>query len=323
MARPVSGKATSTLESHIWRLRRVLEPDRTAGQSPQVLTNDAGGYCLQVDDEHIDSKRFERLAEQIRDLAGGGEPRAALALCQEALELWRGRPYETLADHELIAPIVSRLDELAAEVQERRVDALLAVGETEQALAAASSLLDAAPFRERLWVQRMLGLYRLGRSEEALRVYQQARTVLLEEVGVEPGPELREVHSQILRQDPILMPTALTTEPDRSGARLTFAALGPLEVLCDGARLDLGPPKQRAVLGRLLLAGGRVVSADELVETLWAAIRRLGAMASLQAYVSKLRNLLHGIASVGPGWSGDHRAMRWRSSVSTWTSSVA
>ncbi len=168
-------------------LRRDLEPDRTAGQSPRVLTNDVGGYRLQVDDEHVDSRRFERLAEQIRDLAGGGEPRAALALCQEALDLWRGRPYETLADHELIAPIVSRLDELAAEVQERRVDALLAVGETEQALAAASSLLDATPFRERLWVQRMLGLYRLGRSEEALRVYQQARTVLIDEVGGRTG----------------------------------------------------------------------------------------------------------------------------------------
>ncbi len=75
--------------------------------------------------------------------------------------------------------------------------------------------------------------------------------------------------------------------------------LGPLEVLCEGSRLDLGPPKQRAVLARLLLAGGRVVSADELVETLWDGDPPPRAMASLQAYVSKLRNLLHGIASGG------------------------
>jgi DNA-binding SARP family transcriptional activator len=292
--------AGSTLESHIWRVRRVLEPNRSSGDAPRVLTNDVGGYRLVVDDADVDSRRFEQLVDQVRGLTADGEPAAALALCNEALGLWRGRPYEALADSEMVAPIIARLDESAAEIQERRLDALLGLGQTEEALAALVELLDAAPFREKLWGLRMLGLYRSGRTEEALSTYQQARSVLLDQIGVEPGPELRELHQRILNQDPVLLEV---TEADRAteptGARLQFRVLGPLEVLCDGVRLDLGPPKQRAVLAKLVLARGEVVSADQLITALWSGEPPPRALASLQAYVSKLRSLLHGIVDGG------------------------
>jgi predicted ATPase/DNA-binding SARP family transcriptional activator len=194
----------STLESHIWRLRRVLEPGRRSGTPPTVLLNDNGGYRLAAEAERIDSRRFEQLAAEVRELASAGSHELVLTGSDEALGLWRGRPYEVLADNDAVVPVVARLDELAAEVQERRIDALLELGETQRALADVVGLIEAAPFRERLWEQRMLGLYRAGRGEEALEAYRRARTALLDHAGMDPGPQLQQLHDRILNQDPAL-----------------------------------------------------------------------------------------------------------------------
>ena len=214
-------KAEATLESHVWRLRRLLEPTRPRGQAPRVLVNDSGGYRLLARPEEIDSARFEHLAEQTRALTPADDPADLLVRCEQALVLWRGPPYQQVADQEWAAPFLARLEEMATELRERRIDALLATGATDRALSDVAGLIEETPFRERLWAQRILGLYRAGRVEESLQAYRLARGKLLEELGAEPGPELQHLHRRVLDQDPALRlrPTApvVTVAGPRAG----------------------------------------------------------------------------------------------------------
>lgn len=197
-------RAVPTLESHIWRLRRVLEPDRGPREPAAVLVNDSGGYRLVAPVEDVDSLRFARLAEEVRDLVAAGHGERALRRSDEALALWRGRPYGGLADEPWAQAPAARLEEIHAQVQEHRIDAQLAAGRLDAALSDLEPLVTQMPFRERLWGQRMTGLYRAGRAEEALQTFQRVRGLLLEEVGLEPGAELRDLQRRILEDDPAL-----------------------------------------------------------------------------------------------------------------------
>ncbi len=208
----------STLESHIWRLRQVLEPDRSSGQSPTVLLNDNGGYRLLLGPDQLDSARYQQLADDTRDQLASGRPARALEHLDEAAALWRGAPYSPMSDADWAAPAVARLSEIHDQLAERRIDVLLALGQVEQALAELEPLLTAMPYRERLWGQRMLGQYRSGRGEEALQTFQPARTILIAEIGLEPGKELQTLQQRILDQDPSLLPDTADVRPARSGA---------------------------------------------------------------------------------------------------------
>ena len=196
----------STLESHVWRLRRVLEPARRRGMAPTVLVNDAGGYRLLIDPADIDSAVFERLADEGREALATDRPDRAMQRFDAALELWRGSPFTPCGDQPWAEAYVARLEELHTQVRERRVDALLAIGRTEQALVDLQQLIHDAPFREHLHGQRMLALARRGRTEEALDAYRVARDTLISELGIEPGAELRELQQRILDGDPTLLP---------------------------------------------------------------------------------------------------------------------
>jgi predicted ATPase/DNA-binding SARP family transcriptional activator len=199
-------QSTGTLVSHIWRLRKVMEPHRSARQAPTYLVNDSGGYRLIVNSENADSLRFAQLADQGDDLLLSGDPQRALGRYDLALELWRGRPFDAVADDEWAAAPVARLEELYAHVHEQRVEALLRTGDPERAIVALEDLVARLPFRERLWSQLMLSFYRAGRIEEALRTYRRVRELLLDDMGLEPGLELRELHQRMLEQDPALSP---------------------------------------------------------------------------------------------------------------------
>ena len=192
--------STSVLENQIWRLRRTLGLSRDGGPGP-ALVNEFGGYRLVLPARDIDSHHFGELAEAARQHAHGGRFAEALLACDEALALWRGEPYESGAPSPAAEASAARLRELRAEVCELRVDALLATGDTRRALADLQVLTSEYPFRERLWAQRMTGLARAGRTEEALRTYQQVRTLLIDELGLEPGLELRELQRAIVAQD--------------------------------------------------------------------------------------------------------------------------
>ena len=213
-ARASAGSA-STLESHIWRLRRVLEPDRPAREPSTVLINQAGGYRLLVSTEQVDSLRFAQLADEIADLMTTDQPDRALPRCDEALGLWRGRPFGPLSDELWAAAAVARLEEQRRQIQERRIDALLATRQAERALADVEALIHEMPYNERARSQQMLALYRCGRPEDALSAYLEARAALLEEVGIEPGAELQELQRRILTQDASLVQEPVQAPPPR------------------------------------------------------------------------------------------------------------
>ncbi len=196
--------SASTLESHVWRLRRVLEPDRPAREPSTVLVNQAGGYRLFVAPEQVDSLRFAQLADEIADLMTTDQPDRALRRCDEATRLWRGRPYEPLSDEPWAAAAVARLEEQHRQIRQRRIDALLATAQAERALSDVEALVQETPYDERARGQQMLALYRCGRTEDALAAYLAARDALLDEVGIEPGAELQLLQQRILVNDPAL-----------------------------------------------------------------------------------------------------------------------
>jgi predicted ATPase/DNA-binding SARP family transcriptional activator len=254
----VTAASTSTLETHIWRLRRTLEPHRARGEASSVLLNDSGGYRLVATSAQVDSARFEQLNLDVLDLLTTDQPARALQAAELALGLWRGDPFLALADRAWAAGPVHRLAEIRTQLHERRVDAIMAVGQPERAVAELVPLLARHPFRERLWWQRMLALYRSGRTEDALAAYRTARRTLLDEVGLEPGPELAGLHRRILDQDPSLVPTIPTDAGHRPGA---------------ARQVELRLPRPRPMVGRGrdLHAVGELLKVSPLITVAGAA----------------------------------------------------
>lgn len=209
------GVSASSLDTQLWRLRNLLEPGRSRSTS-SIIVRDSGGYRLAVAAEDVDSACFERLAAEVARQGTDVDPEVALALTEEALALWRGAPFSGVAPSEHTEAVVARFEERRLELQERRVDALLRLGQLSWAVGELEPLLLHSPYRERLWAQRMTALARSGRTEEALSTYQQLRRLLDEDLGLEPGSEIKELHARILsREEPVLMPQLGGSEPVR------------------------------------------------------------------------------------------------------------
>ncbi|MGP4017771.1 AfsR/SARP family transcriptional regulator [Saccharopolyspora sp. 5N708] len=147
----------------------------------------------------MDADRFAALLEQAGQAT---EPRQAVELIREALRLWRGEPYQGLDMPELTAD-VRRLTELRLAATEDRYAAELRCGRHAAIVADLTELVDRHPLRERLHALLMTALYRAGRQADALAAYRDARLVLVEELGVEPGAELRELEATILAGEPL------------------------------------------------------------------------------------------------------------------------
>lgn len=197
-SRPV--RAVQALETLVWRLRSALEPGRSARTAGTVLRTEAAGYRLAVPEDTVDSRRFATAARQAGELLAQGESAQALEVSENALTLWRGEPFEAVLDAQWMEPVRQYLAGLRLDLAECHVQALLEVGQPERAVRQLVPLLAENPFRERYWAQRMLALYRSGRQAAALDAFAEARRVLSEELGVDPGPELRALHEQILAQ---------------------------------------------------------------------------------------------------------------------------
>src|SRR6266545_2965346 len=183
--------------------RRVLEPERPAGATARVLAWQPPGYLLRVGPDELDATRFERLARDGRGLLPA-DPAAAEALLGEALALWRGDALADVAFEPFAQGEIARLTELRLATAEDQVEAGLAAGRHAEVVADLERLLAASPLRERLRGQLMLALYRSGRQADALRAYRDGRDLLVEELGLEPGPALRRLQEEILLQSPTL-----------------------------------------------------------------------------------------------------------------------
>ena len=279
------GQATVTLQSYVSNLRRALEPDRAPGAAPSVLVTQAPGYVLVVDDDAIDANRFERLAAAGRDALATGDLDTARQLLDDALALWRGDALADMAFESFAQAEAARLSELRLAATEDRMDVALALGRHDAVVADLDRLVAAHPLRERLRGQLMVALYRSGRQADALRAYRDGRTVLVEELGIDPGPALQQLEEAILLQSPDLDWRAGPAAPSRARA----AAPPPVEEEPADEELLLGRDAEISVLERaflsaasgrgrmVLLAGEPGIGKTHLAETIAGRARARGA----------------------------------------------
>ncbi len=184
-----SEKAHNTLQVYVSQLRKLLSRDVLVTQSP--------GYALRVEPGRVDVRRFEVLVEEAR----AAEPGVASAKLHEALGLWRGEPLADFRAEAWAELECRRLEEARLAALEERIAADLTLGRHTELIPELETLVRDEPLRERLRAQLMVALYRSGRQADALEEYQRARRTLVDELGIEPSPELQRLEKLILTQD--------------------------------------------------------------------------------------------------------------------------
>ncbi|MEW6473927.1 MAG: BTAD domain-containing putative transcriptional regulator [Actinomycetota bacterium] len=315
--RPSPG-AIHTLRVTMSRLRKALGV--TGGEG--FLVTRAPGYLARVGPAELDTARFAALVARGRDEAARGDHERAATTFSEALGLWRGPALADLADGFLFARVAAgRLEETRLSALEERIDADLARGRHRDVLPELEALTRTHPLRERLWGQRMLALYRAGRQAEALRAYQELRTALRHDLGIEPHASLQRLETAILRHQPELelaaAPPGPSTVPvpslltdvgrifvgrDEELKRLQEvwdrAASGAAEVALIGGEPGIGKTRLAAELAGRVHAAGAVVLAGRCDEDL---------AVPYQPFVEALRHAVeHTPAEALPGSLGRH-----------------
>ena len=212
----------AALQVAVSRLRKALG-------DPALIRTQAPGYLLEIEPEQLDAARFALAHAEGSRLLAAGEAAAAASRLREALAMWRGPPladfrYEPFAQAE-----IARLEEARLDCLAERIEADLALGQHAKLIGELEALTAEHPLQERLRGQLMLALYRSGRQADALDVYQATRRQLVEELGIEPSGELRELHQAILRQDAELdLPRApIAVEPAEAPAPARRPPLRP------------------------------------------------------------------------------------------------
>ena len=229
--------AGASLQNYVSRLRKAI--------GAELLVSEPAGYMLRVDPERFDLARFERLTAEAR----GAEPRERAEKLRAALALWRGPALEDLAFEPFARDEIGRLEEARLAALEQRIEADLELGSAGELVGELEQLIAEQPLRERFRSQLMLALYRAGRQADALEAYQEARRVLMDELGLEPSGELRALQQAILQQDASLGAVgaaAAERGPDRRTVTVLFCDL------VDSTRLasDLDPEVYRQLISR-------------------------------------------------------------------------
>ncbi|HJP89272.1 MAG TPA: BTAD domain-containing putative transcriptional regulator [Candidatus Limnocylindrales bacterium] len=226
--------APVTLRSYVSRLRAALGDD-------VPISRATAGYALAVPPDCIDVVRFERGVREGDALAERGRYRRAGDALRAALGLWHGAAFSGLADDGALRSEATRLEELRLHAIELRIAADLASGRAPELVDELEGLLAEHPFREQLWHHLMLALYRSGRQADALAAYHRARAALDEQLGIEPGLELRDLEAAILRQDVPFADARLATMGSLPVALTRFVGrqreLEDVEALINRARL--------------------------------------------------------------------------------------
>ena len=230
-SRPPASAVTS-LRSHLSRLRREL--NELASGAGQLIVTSSAGYRLAIDEADVDASRFTALVAEAEQLAAS-DAGSALDRLEEALALWRGPAYGELAEHPAIEPEAVRLERMWAAARERRIDLLLTLGRHDTAIAELEATVVDEPLAERPRAQLMVAQYRSGRSDEALAGFDALRERLRDELGLDPSPQLRQLHQRILRREADLDP-------------VTSHAEWPPPVTAPQQRASAAPPE--ALIGR-------------------------------------------------------------------------
>ena len=241
-------KVMASLQAYVANLRRILEPGRQPRQPARILVTRPPGYALVLAGQQLDARHFVDLLTDADD-----DPLRAEVRLEEALGLWRGEAYaDVSATSTALGAEAARLEEMRLDAVERLWASRLGRGESAGAVGELERLVALHPLRERCWRLLALALYRSGRQGDALAALHRARTHLAEELGIDPGTELRELEVALLRQDPAL--------EDRAPARSVADLLTPTarivgrkrEIEIAGSALDAA--QQGA--GRLVLVTG-------------------------------------------------------------------
>ena len=182
--------ATNALQYHVSQLRKAI------GSRDTMITQEPG-YLMRVARNELDLFTFEQLVGDAQTAA----PEDAARLLHDALELWRGPPLGDVAYADWAQLEIVRLEELRVRALELRIDADLALGRHAQVVGELEALVREHPLRERPRAALMRALYASGRQAEALEAYRDARAMLVDELGIEPSPELQELERAILRHD--------------------------------------------------------------------------------------------------------------------------
>jgi DNA-binding SARP family transcriptional activator len=269
----------NALQYHVSQLRKALAP-----HAP-IVTREPG-YLIRVEEDELDLLRFERLVEE----AQRAPPEIAAQRLREALGLWRGPALADLEREPFAQVEILRLEELRLSALERRIEADLALGLSTELIGELEVLVHEHPLRELFRAQLILALYRSGRQAEALDVYRDTRLMLVDELGIEPGPALQELEKAILRQDPAL---DVLDRPVRDKA---LPLRGTILVVADDAdRLDellaiaeplAREPPRELILARLLSEQGAVEAATAELAGSRRALAERGVASRVAAYTT-------------------------------------
>jgi DNA-binding SARP family transcriptional activator len=277
---PPPATAAKSVQVYVSQLRKALHANGN------LLVTRGSGYVLRVGDDELDIQRFEHLLANAQRLLEESDAKGARAAARAALDLWRGPALYDVAYESFAQTEAARLDELRLVALETRIDADLMLGEHARLAGELEALVAEHPLRERFRAQLMLALYRCGRQSEALDVYRDARRLMIDELGIEPASELRELEQKVLAQDPDLASprlwrpaerrraaAAISSERrERRGARLVVAGAVVLGIAATLALLDRtggGTPKRAGVA---LDAPNSAVAVDPASRTATVAI---------------------------------------------------
>ena len=203
-------RALATVQSYVSHLRRALEPGRTAWDRTGVLVAAAPGYALRLGSGAVDAWSF---ADQVHQAAGLGDPGVVHTRLTAALSCWRGAAFEEFGGLLWADAEASRLEELRLTAVEMRLDAALRLGRAAQVIADLGQVVTEHPLREEGWRLLALALYQCGRQGDALAALRRARARLSADLGIDPGPALRELERGILAQDPGLSASPVSQLP--------------------------------------------------------------------------------------------------------------
>jgi DNA-binding SARP family transcriptional activator/DNA-binding beta-propeller fold protein YncE len=226
----------AALNVHLSKLRRLL----AVGGTDVALVTAPHGYALRIDPDRLDLNRFERLLRDGREALLAGQAGVAAATLDEALALWRGPPLDELDLGASVETAVGRLCELHLIGLEDRFEAGLQLGRHAELVPELEAFVREHPLHERARAQLMVALYRSGRQSDALQTYRDARRLLAEELGLDPGPELQRLEKAILVQDPSLFGPDSRRSLRRGRAR-RLVVTPALVIAAVTAILSLGP----------------------------------------------------------------------------------
>jgi DNA-binding SARP family transcriptional activator/multisubunit Na+/H+ antiporter MnhG subunit len=219
--------AVGAIQTFVAALRQAVEPDRPRRTPATLLVTEAPGYALRVAPDAVDAWRFEAALARSGELLAAGQAGPALTGLDNALALWRGPAYSEFADEHWARAEIDRLDELWLLAVERRAEAALALGRADVVAADLRAHVADHPWREQGWRLLALALYRAGRQRDALDALRTARTNLVDELGLDLGPDLRRLEADILAQSPRLsapVPRAPLVGREPELARLAAAS---------------------------------------------------------------------------------------------------